>query len=785
MASNDLFSLLIITFLFSFSTLPHHSSSLSTVAISHTANLTLICALIPSNRESYINCTSFPTITQNPITSNLSNPITSNLSFSAIVGGNGFLCGLRSQSTLEDTISCWRFLDNGTVLNYRNNGTAMTTGKRIYLGPSLDELQSGTSSFCGLVAGTHRLKCWPQTEFNQNSNRSFSFIAVGEGFVCGLSSDGNITCLERNWALPIGNFSVLAAGSRHACAIRINGSVECWGENAGTAPLGEFKSLALGDGRSCAIRNNGTVVCWGVENFGLPENLTNTVFLEIEAKGNVFCGIQGEDYSLICWGNENLWPSRTVFSGVLPGPCRLNCPCHPLLGSGLSCAAGRRICQFCELRPAPESPWSSPALPPAPTDAPPGSSENKGRVAFLVVGSVGSFIGVGTIVWFLLFRFFNIKGCRVHDSGRLDEAAPTTPMPSARRMGRAESAQPQLDKRLSQLLSLGPSSNMEEFPLHVLLRLTDNFSEEHKIGMGSFGSVYRATLDDGREVAIKRAELTSSLSYAYAGAVGTKRQEKEYAFLSELALLSRLNHKHLVQLIGYGEDANERVLVYEYMPNDTLHHHLHKLESSPLMSWVARLEVALGAARGIEYLHTYAVPPIIHRDIKSSNILLDANWMPKVADFGLSLMGPDDQMTPLSLGAAGTVGYMDPEYYRLQQLTTKSDVYSFGVVLLELLTGLKAIHRLEDNGMPRNLVDFAVPYIETDEMHHILDPKLPPPTPREIEPVIYAGYLAGDCVRLEGRERPSMTEIVTRLERALAACLVQPCMSRSTTGSST
>lgn len=247
--------------------------------------------------------------------------------------------------------------------------------------------------------------------------------------------------------------------------------------------------------------------------------------------------------------------------------------------------------------------------------------------------------------------------------------------------------------------------------------------------------------------------------------------------------LSRLNHKNLVRLLGYCEDNNERVLVFEYRNNGTLHDHLHRLENSPLTSWTARIKVALNAARGVEYLHEYAVPTVIHRDIKSSNILLDTNGNAKVSDFGLSLLGPQDDETHLSLRAAGTVGYMDPEYYRLQQLTTKSDVYSFGVTMLELLSGYKAIHKNE-NGVPRNVVDFVVPYIVQDEIHRVLDRRVPPPTPFEIEAVSYVGYLAADCTTLEGRDRPTMTEIVNNLERAFLACLATPNFSRSNTDSS-
>nr|POF27088.1 serine/threonine-protein kinase-like protein ccr4 [Quercus suber] len=195
------------------------------------------------------------------------------------------------------------------------------------------------------------------------------------------------------------------------------------------------------------------------------------------------------------------------------------------------------------------------------------------------------------------------------------------------------------------------------------------------------------------------------------------------------------------------------------MENGTLHDHLHKLQSTPLISWAARIKVALDAAKGIEYLHAYVVPPIVHCDIKSSNILLDATWTAKVSDLGPSFM------SYLSILGAGSV---DPEYYKLQLLTPKSDVYSFGVVLLEILSGYKVLHR-DEHGEPRSIVDFVVPYIAQDEIHKILDPKVPPPTPFELAAVAYVGNLALHCVSLEGRNRPSMTGIVCSLQRALDA----------------
>ena len=292
-----------------------------------------------------------------------------------------------------------------------------------------------------------------------------------------------------------------------------------------------------------------------------------------------------------------------------------------------------------------------------------------------------------------------------------------------------------------------------EFRLQMLLEATHNFSEDHKIGTGSFSSVYRATLDDGQVVAIKLAQLSMYTPYV------NKLKDNKNATKNEYEDLSRLNHKNLVRLLGFCKDRNVRVVVYEYMENGTLHDHLHKLQSTPLISWAARIKVALDAAKGIEYLHAYAVPPIVHCVIKSSNILLDATWTAKVSDFGPTFM------SYLSILGAGSV---DPEYYKLQLLTPKSDVYSFGVVLLEILSGYKALHR-DENGEPQSIVDFVVPYIAQDEIHKILDPKVPPPTPFELAAVAYVGNLALHCVSLEGRNRPSMTEIVRSLQRALDA----------------
>ncbi|KAL0009542.1 hypothetical protein SO802_011044 [Lithocarpus litseifolius] len=278
------------------------------------------------------------------------------------------------------------------------------------------------------------------------------------------------------------------------------------------------------------------------------------------------------------------------------------------------------------------------------------------------------------------------------------------------------------------------------------------FQKIAKIKTNGFGSLYHAILDDGREVAIHRAEISMS-----------KQIVNE--FLRELEALSQLDHKNVVRLLGFCEDSKDGLLVYEYMGYGTLHHHLHNPESTSLMSWAARIKVALDIARGIEYLHVHAVPPIIHRVITPSKILLDATLTAKLSNFNISVKS-DTHYEPI----AGTPGYLDPEYLISGNLTTKVDVYSFGVVLLEMLSGLKAIHT-NKNGELRLIVEFVVPYIAKKEIHRFLDPKVPPPTPLEKEALAYVASLALDCVSKEHVLRPSMTKVANRLQSALERIL--------------
>ncbi|KAK2972202.1 hypothetical protein RJ640_030747, partial [Escallonia rubra] len=291
-------------------------------------------------------------------------------------------------------------------------------------------------------------------------------------------------------------------------------------------------------------------------------------------------------------------------------------------------------------------------------------------------------------------------------------------------------------------------------PLNDIEEATKNFTKN--IGKGSFGPVYYGKMKDGKEVAVKIMADSSSH--------GNKQ------FATEVSLLSRIHHRNLVPLIGYFEDEQQCMLVYEYMHNGTLRDHIHGLPLGPYNSanrkhldWLARLSIAEDAAKGLEYLHTGCNPSIIHRDVKTSNILLDINMRAKVSDFGLSRQAEED-LTHISSVARGTVGYLDPEYYANQQLTDKSDVYSFGVVLLELISGRKPVST-EDYGPDWNIVHWARSLIRKGDVISMIDPSVAENA--KIESVWRIAEVAIQCIEQHGSSRPRMQEIILAIQDSI------------------
>lgn len=285
-------------------------------------------------------------------------------------------------------------------------------------------------------------------------------------------------------------------------------------------------------------------------------------------------------------------------------------------------------------------------------------------------------------------------------------------------------------------------------PFADILYATKNFDVTLKIGEGGFGKVYEGTLW-GMKVAVKRSDPNHGQGIM--------------EFQTEIMVLSKIRHRHLVSLIGYCDEWSEMILVYEFMEKGTLREHLYESNKAPKLSWKRRLQICTDAAKGLDYLHSGLVGGIVHRDVKSTNILLDENFVAKVADFGLSKSRvPDLENT--SMGVKGSFGYLDPEYFRTLQWTDKSDVYSFGVVLLEVICARPAI----DTSLPReqvSLADWGISMQKKGRLQEIIDPFLF----REINlnSLRKFGEIAEICLRECGIERPSMKKVLWDLEYAL------------------
>ncbi|KAF3526425.1 hypothetical protein F2Q69_00051111, partial [Brassica cretica] len=300
----------------------------------------------------------------------------------------------------------------------------------------------------------------------------------------------------------------------------------------------------------------------------------------------------------------------------------------------------------------------------------------------------------------------------------------------------------------SQSQSGGLGNSKALFSYQELVKATNGFSGENLLGEGGFGCVYRGVLPDGRVVAVKQLK------------VGGGQGDRE--FKAEVETLSRIHHRHLVSIVGHCISDDRRLLIYDFVSNNDLYFHLHV--SKELLDWATRVRIAAGAARGLAYLHEDCHPRIIHRDIKSSNILLEDNFDARVSDFGLARLALDCN-THITTRVMGTFGYLAPEYASSGKLTEKSDVYSFGVVLLELITGRKPVDTSQPLG-EESLVEWARPLIshaiETEEFGSLADPKLGGNyVDSEMFRMIEA---AGACVRHSAAKRPRMGQIVRALE---------------------
>ncbi|KAJ0937761.1 putative protein kinase RLK-Pelle-CR4L family [Helianthus annuus] len=696
--------------------------------------------------------------------------------FRGLTAGNGFVCGLLMNNSQP---FCWGI--SGFI--------AMGFPKPMAEFAEFVELSAGDHHLCGLrkpLMGKQRdtslVDCWG---YNMTKSHVFDgqiqSVSAGSEFNCGLfsqnrstfcwgdeTSSGVITGVPKN-----AKFRKISAGGYHVCGIieGIDSNVLCWGAswesqeefamalarqgqvNVDLAPLDPMLSVVGGRFHACGIKSyTHEVVCWGFRVDTSTQPPKGVRLYEI-ASGDYFsCGVVADkSLSPVCWGAG--FPTSLPLA-VSPGVCRSNTCDNGFYeynnGTSPCKSAGSRVCLPCSNECPPQMYKKSECT----KDADRVCEYNCSNCTTIectsnsavIVGEIifGVLLVIVVSITAIFYVRYKLRNCKCTTKG-------VKYMKNNAFQKDGGKIQPDLDELKIQRARVFSYSELE--------RATGGFTEESQVGKGSFSCVFKGILKDGVVVAVKRALLSPDM----------KKNSME--FHNELDLLSRLNHAHLLNLLGYCEEGEQRLLVYEFMANGSLHQHLHGQPNSlkSQLDWVKRVTIAVQAARGIEYLHGYACPPVIHRDIKSSNILIDEEHNARVADFGLSLLGPANSSSPLAELPAGTLGYLDPEYYRLHYLTTKSDVYSFGVLLLEILSGRKAIDMQFEEG---NIVEWAVPLIKSGEIHTILDPVLPAPS--DMEALKKIANVACKCVRMRGKERPSMDKVTTALERALAVLMGSP-----------
>ncbi|KAK9714702.1 hypothetical protein RND81_06G113600 [Saponaria officinalis] len=289
--------------------------------------------------------------------------------------------------------------------------------------------------------------------------------------------------------------------------------------------------------------------------------------------------------------------------------------------------------------------------------------------------------------------------------------------------------------------------NIRQFSYNELRVATDNFNLSNKIGRGGFGIVYKGILKGGLQAAVKTLSVDS------------KQGLRE--FLSEINTITNVRHPNLVELLGCCAEGTNRILVYEYLPNNSLDRALLGFTSDRgLLNWERRSAICLGTARGLAFLHEELVPPIVHRDIKASNILLDTNFLPKIGDFGLAKLFPED-ITHISTRIAGTMGYLAPEYALGGHLTKKADVYSFGVLMLEIISG-QSSSKANWGGSQKYLLEWVWQLYVEGRVLEIVDSEMGEyPEGQVIRCIIIAFF----CTQGAANKRPSMRQVVEMLSR--------------------
>jgi hypothetical protein len=716
------------------------------------------CAIDASGKQNVV-CWGKNSSSSSPSSSSSDSAYFNNIpAMAGLSGGEGFLCGILANTSQA---YCWSSTSSGRDLV-----------PSIYQTTSYSHIAAGKNHVCAIRGSYYSdhdsgtVDCWEIVKKSNNSlsskqstlfynqsisNVVFKKVVSGEGFSCGGLRDGGIVCWGPNSAsLGISgileNYVVLASGRSRLCGIsEMFNEVKCWGDGV-APPVGiQFVSLTAGANHFCGIRgDNHGVECWGT--FNLSSVPKGSGFMAIASTDFVTCGIREDDLVLDCWFVNS--PSPPDYDPPLelcspglctPGscsegkfaynasmlsepdlmslcvrkdlnicsPCGSNCSEGFFLSSSCSENADR-VCTACSLCQN-SSCWDVCRLQ---------SSQEMDqkhwhhlRRLVLIIGSSISGLIFILVGWCLLPRVMatqkeertkrQFNSCMGKPKLETDHIADSQPPPS-----------------------VAPCPGMAQiFRLSELKDATNGFKEFNELGRGSYGFVYKAVLSDGRQVAVKRANAATIIH--------TNNRD----FEMELEILCKIRHCNIVNLLGYCSEMGERLLIYEYMPHGTLHDHLHGGLST--LNWSLRLKVSMQAAKGLEYLHKELVPPIAHRDLKTSNILLDSDWGARIADFGLVTSNDKDLSGDL-----------------------ESDVYNFGIVLLEILSGRKAY---DTDYMPPSIVEWAVPLIKQGKAAAIIDRYVA--LPRNVEPLLQLANLAEVAVRENPSERPTISDVASRLEQ--------------------
>ncbi|KAM7254716.1 hypothetical protein ACFE04_019957 [Oxalis oulophora] len=689
-----------------------------------------------------------------------------------LAGGENFLCGILANTSQA---LCWSSADSTTDLL-----------PSAYKSTAYSHIAAGMNHVCA-IRGTYysdhdlgTVDCWDVLEIQNNNNNNgfvsretsvfyydqgivnlvFRRLTSGQGFSCGIVRQGSIVCWGPN-ATQLGvsnlteSFEIIASGRNSLCAIsNLSSEVKCWGEinNASYAhpPNGtQFVALTAGARHFCGIRkDNHQVECWG--SFNLSSVPKTAGFLAIASSDFTTCGIREDDLVLDCWSaiNSSLPNYDPPLELCSPGLC-MSGYCHEnqfaYNASNLNEADLTNLCVRKDLKIC--SPCGSNCSEGFFLSSP--CTENSDRVCTAcslcqnsTCWDICGLHSTSEKTWHRLRKLVLIIGCSASGFLFVFVSCCLLPCLCGKQKGKGLKKQNNFCIGKSDLendihLELQPTQSSVSCPpgvaqifrLSELKDATNGFKEFNELGRGNYGFVYKAVLADGQQVAVKRANAATIIH--------TNSRDFEI----ELETLCNVRHCNIVNLLGYCLEMGERLLVYEYMPHGTLHDHLHGGLSS--LSWNHRLKIVMQAAKGLECLHKEVVPPIIHRDVKSSNILLDSDWGARIADFGLVTSKEQE---------SGNV---------------KDDVYDFGIVLLEILSGRKAYDR---DCTPPNIIERTVPLIKQGKAAAIIDRLVS--LPRNFEPLFKLADIAELAVREDLNQRPTMSEIASWLEQIVKEGLI-------------